>query len=595
MSTGGEDELIGMSSQGLVEAPESSHSSIVSSRLSDIWSHFGKQLDEIDDLEKRLNEKSCRIRRRVSNLLDQVPTHRRSHLRVFVTHKYDEDSPPEDANRKWTMVIEGKLLIGMMDHMSAAKVDQEWAHAALGQTRATTATTAAAPSPTAGTGNVSATNNEGNIAAEGSGAASAAFLGRSVDRRSGGGEKEEDEPPAVIFTHLFDKLTVQLTTIYQPKNPPSAKSVTPKKSRSTKRKSPVPQPEVAIHPRLLSRSKSTKIVWTKDAAPDAHAFFVSYCHDDETDPPPPNTKFHSVVASISLVPTRTEPMYKPCSSLADSFFPKHRDDASRRRSPGKKRKSDGGSASIPESQDELPPIALDNNIYVPSLLTMNEIIMALFQYIQDKNLHDPSDKSLIRCDKVLANIFDCETFNFSELRELLLSKSLITKVEASDDPIALTYIMKEGNVSPQEPPDPSKTPKDHEDDSHHQVLSFDTDVWVPSLFHYRSREIMRRIKKREFEFTSSRTKGRYLLVARRGNEDLVKNKIELAVSGRGYSSSNIPVFLALARAAPPGSEARSSGQTDSKICSLVHRLEEHSNGAEASWNLVDACRRLGQK
>ena len=585
-STSEENDLIAMANHGTGHAQGSESQSAL------IWSHYGKQLDAIDDLEKRLNEKSCRVRRRVSNLLDQVPTHRRSHLRVFVTHKYDkvEEAPQKNGSRKWTMVIEGKLLVGLLDHKSAARVEQEGAHAAMGQSR-TSVANAAASSLTVGTRNAPIVNVEGS-GVDVSGVPAASSLGRSADRRSGGGEKEEDEPPAVIFTHLFDKLTVQFTTIYQPKNPPSAKSSTPKKSRSTKRKSPVPQSEVAIHPRFLTRSKSTKVVWTKDATPDANAFFVSYCHDNEADPPPPNTKLHSVVASISLVASRTEDMYKPCSLLADNFFPKHGDDVSRRRATGKKRKTDGGAAATPENEDDTP-IALDNDIYVPSLLTMNEITMALFQYIQDKNLLDPSDKSLVRCDKVLAGIFDCETFNFSELRGLLLSRNLVTKIDSSDDPIALTYIMKEGNVSPQDPTDPLRGPKE-DDDTHHQVLSFDMDVWVPGLFHYRTRELMRRIKKREFEFTSSRTKGRYLLVARRGNEDLVKNKIELAVSGRGYSARNIPVFLALARAAPPASEARKSGQTDSKLCSLVQRLEEHTNGAEAGWSLVDACRRLGK-
>lgn len=219
--------------------------------------------------------------------------------------------------------------------------------------------------------------------------------------------------------------------------------------------------------------------------------------------------------------------------------------------------------------------------------------MALYRYIVDKNLQDANDKSLIVFDKVLSNLLECESMNFSDLQQALLTKNLVVPVGPDDEPIVLTYVMKKETTSPQQPLSTLEKKDAEEQVGHHnQVLSFDTDVAVPSYFHYRSRELMRKIKRREYEYTSSRTKARYLLVASKGNEDIIKSKIEQVISGQGFAAENIPIFLALARAAPPNSEARAAAQIDAKTCALVERLEECSRKAEAAWDLVDACRGL---
>jgi chromatin remodeling complex protein RSC6 len=414
------------------------------------------------------------------------------------------------------------------------------------------------------------------------------------------GEKEEDPVEPVIFTHFFDKVVIRFQTIYQPIENPNTPSLTPKKGRSAKRKSDKIEVIPTIHPKHLKSSETTKIVWTKNQTPDAHAFMVAYTNKESQIPPPPDMKFHSVVAIITMHTTRAEPCYKPNAELADKFFPKHRNDDARQQrsttSVHKRKKTESD-----EAQESSSVIALENEIHVPSLLNMDEIIMALFQYIYDKKLQDPTDKSLVVCDKVLSGLFEGDSFNFSQLESLLLSKELITEVTADEDPINLTYILTESTASLQVPlgtSDPAAaTAKEETTDGSVQTpqpLSFDMDVSVPALFHYRTRELMRRIKRREFEYTSSRTKARYLLVASRGNEDIVKNKIEQVVSGRGYSAENIPIYLALAKAAPANSEARASAQTDAKICSLLERLEEFSRGAETAWDLVDACRGMSQ-
>jgi hypothetical protein len=48
--------------------------------------------------------------------------------------------------------------------------------------------------------------------------------------------------------------------------------------------------------------------------------------------------------------------------------------------------------------------------------------------------------------------------------------------------------------------------------------------------------------------------------------------------------------LALAKSAPPNSEARAAAHMDAKICSLLDRLQHHTKAAKAAWDVVDACR-----
>jgi chromatin remodeling complex protein RSC6 len=578
-------------------------------RIPEIWAHFMAQMDQIDELEKRLNEHATRSRRRIASVLDQFSPHRRSHLRMFVTHNNKKQQYDlHHSNNKWTLVIEGKLLVGLLDHKSAARVEQEGAlSTGREQPKRTSSSnsnnnssddnTKKEPPPTPTTNSATTTTpTSASKAAADQDAATSASRDRSQYRTVGDKEEEPVEP--ILFTHFFEKLTVVFQTVYQPKSPPSAASSlhTPKKSR--KRKSTEPKDtsgnsktnnnstQNPVHPKHLRTSKATTLEWTKKDSQDANAFLVHY--DDNESDIPADMKFHSVVATITMHSMRSsEALYKPSSALADAFFPKHKNyDTTGGRRDNTKRN---------------PP--LDNDIQAPSLLTMNEITMALFQYIQDKRLHDPSDKSLIVCDKTLTGLLECESLNFSQLHQTLLSKNLVLPVGPEEEPTVLTYVMTEKTTSPQEPPGTeqssgslaSTAAAEADDDHTHQVLSFDMDVSFPGLFHYRARDVLRRIKRREFEYTSSRTKARYLLVASRGNEDIVKNKIEQAVSGQAFSVENIPVFLALAKAAPPNSEARNASQIDAKTCALVERLDECSRSAEAAWDLVEACQGLGRK
>ena len=555
--------------------PSSEVSPSTASRLPEMWEQFQEKMAQIDQLEQRLDEQANRMRRRMTNLLDHTDTHRRSHMRMFVTHTKVDDSETSNTSGeatisnnssnsssnsdKWNLIVEGRPLVGQLDFESAAQTDKDGGPHHLVKA-------AEGDTPLVSPKDVSETPEPG----------SAKFVFKSV------GDNEEDPVKAVQFTHFFSKAWVSFRTIYQPLVNPAKAAMEdlapPKKARSNKRKTPdpLPEPVAQVDPKYLTPANTTtNLVWARTQTADAHAFRFEY---NDTADPPHDKKRYSVVATVNLIPIRPIQMFKPNKALAGMFFPfalKDQDRAERKR-----QKMENG----PTREDLIP---LDNEIYVPSLLTLQEIDSAIFQYVQEKRLQDATDKSLVVCDTKLTSLFQVESFNFSQLESMLLSRELIRAVGPEEDPIELTYIMSPSSVAPQAPrtaPVPGTI---------QQVLSFDMDVYIPSLFPNRARDLMRKIKRREFEYTSSRTKARYMLVASKANEDKVRTQIEQVVSGRGYNPDNVPVYLALARSAPKFSEARASAQTDARICTLLQKIDEQSREAEDAWDLVEACRNLG--
>jgi hypothetical protein len=653
------------------------------SRVPEIWSNFFRQLNKIEQMEMRVNEHVSRSRRRIMNLLEQTPSHRRTHLRMFVSHFFDK------FKGIWTLAIEGKLLVGNLDHMNANKVDQEGVLSArdndegkdeeqrIKKSRSDEKSSSSPENSDASSGGAQSSSTDPVAAAN-----SALFSTPISDRFQQSyriGEKEEDPVPPLVFTHCFDKIEVTFRTIYQPRGTGSGKAPSlssasfVKKSRSNKRKSAGQQaqdePE-KVNPKLLKASDPTKLVWRKSDTIDSHAFFVKYNNHFSERPPPPGMRFHSVVAKIELYPTRpgtgisvnkyqfqhqqdvnAEPLYQIVHPvLAEQFFPRHVFEQSSKDKADQANEDDSGAMktdSGPQEQQATPfktaedeAIPLENDIQIPSFLTYNEISTSIFRYIQDNELHDPTDRSNIICDKLLTEILDVESMNFGQLKQLLVRKDLIRRVGApsssgassflspqksggSNDqkqdpvmPVVLTYVMTEQTTSPHVPtgyeeesekPDEALSPasaatasaiakrraayNSQEDPDHNPtVISFDMDVAIPSFFNYRARDLLRRVKKREFEYTTCRTKARYLLVASKGNEDMIKTRIEKAVSGQGYERDNIPVFLALAKAAMPHSEARGSAQIDARTCDIVARIEEASQNVELAWEEVDDVR-----
>ena len=661
---GGQTEsVVSMDSTAMVESKQPT------SRAPLIWSNFFRQLERIEQLEMRVEEHVSRSRRRIMNLLEQTPSHRRTHLRMFVSHFFDK------FKGIWTLAIEGKLLVGNLDHANANKVDREGVLSArdIEEEKDETKKKKARPnenqdsstSENAATSNTTADSN----------GLSATPISDRIQQSYRIGEKEEDPVEPIVFTHCFDKIEVTFRTIYQPRGTGLQKASLSivKKSRSNKRKSGQQAQEevVDVNPKLLKASDTTKLVWRKTDTEDSRAFLVKYNNHFSERPPPPGMRFHSVVAKIELYPSRpgsgvnankydfrhqqdvnAEPLYQIVHPvLAKKFFPRHAFDSetSKSNDDPSQSKTDvsggpkDGTGESDSQQQQAPPfktakeeeIPLENDVRIPAFLTYNEISMSIFRYIQDNNLHDPIDRSTIVCDKLLTEILEVESMSFGQLQQLLISKNLIRRVGASSSseatsllspqkgganlnqepvmPVVLTYVMTEQTTSPHIPPgyeEESEKPADEtsaasataiarrraayatqEDPDHNPtVVSFDMDVAVPSFFNYRARDLLRRVKKREFEYTTCRTKARYLLVAAKGNEDSIKTKIEKSVSGQGYEVDNIPVFLALSKAAMPGSEARGAAQIDARTCDIVGRIEEASQNVESAWEEVDAIR-----
>jgi len=123
----------------------------------------------------------------------------------------------------------------------------------------------------------------------------------------------------------------------------------------------------------------------------------------------------------------------------------------------------------------------------------------------------------------------------------------------------------------------------------HNLLSCDIDMDVPSLLHFRTRDILRRIKVREYEYTSSRTRAIRTVQSTGADEDVVRERLDDIVKGRALTLGHAQVLLALAKSAPPGSEARREAHIDARTAMLLDRLEHHSKMAKAYWDIVKAC------
>lgn len=411
--------------------------------------------------------------------------------------------------------------------------------------------------------------------------------------------------------------------------------------------------------------------------------------------------------------------------------------------------NDGDSSSTTTTNTKIPSSVppIDNDINIPKVFTMDEILTAFYIYITDKKLqqkpasgastsssaagnvntvtttgsqnNDPStiatgtiaankssSPTLVYNDAKLQTIFNQPTMEFHQIKNLLLSKNLITPTilgTPGDVPIVLTYIMKEDNASldpmyiyddeviqvvekekddeivkasnddnidvqcPEQKNKDGDAEKKDEKEKENQIeynqassteeiddkkkevnstenktedmdttttissnkksesappnkrrkvsntgknqnqskkatqadhlshipnlLSCDIDIDVPHLFHSRTREILRRIKIREYEYASCRTKALRLVQHSRVSENDAKILLEDVIRGKGMTKDHIPVCLALAKASQSGSEARIGSHIDARMSMLMGRLEHHTRNAQACWELVKHCHR----
>jgi SWIB/MDM2 domain len=615
------------------------------SRLHSLIDAYHEKIFQIEELERKVDARAAQTRRRLANLLDahhpshqshhqslphqnrpQSASHRSSHIRIFVTHKLvpPPPPPPQDPSAPYLVMpdppppeyklqVEGRLLVGHLDHESAAAYDLR--------------TEYVAPAD-------------------------------DLDRSKG--EQEEPDVAAIHCTHFFSRAVVQWEPLYvQKPNPMSKKApvkakVPPpagKKSRrgssstSSSNKSssanPAPVPfEEEVDPATLVRGSVTTMEWTRTMTGDAHLWCFHYKM-----PAPPGYHLmpHSVMATVRLYSARHDDLWLPKDTVPGlvTLFSSHitADEpvaasataaaaapaipgaggsgsgtapaaAGSSSSKSKKRKADeavatataassssgaAGAASAgapddsatfarPTTPPDRPPLSLDNSIDIPQGLTWREIGKAFCVYIQDRDLTDPNDKATVVCDDLLRQLFQVDRFPFAQLHRLLTHHQLFISI--SSEPVELTYLLKPETALPNN--DRQLTKAQHRE-LHYSLLQLDMDVSVPSLFPFRCRELLRRIKRRELEYTSSRTKARYLLMARRAkSEDSVKTLIDDVVGGRAIDRELQPVLAALAKSTPPNTEARMAAHCDMRMSYLLERVREQVAEAQEAWDVVDA-------
>ena len=126
------------------------------------------------------------------------------------------------------------------------------------------------------------------------------------------------------------------------------------------------------------------------------------------------------------------------------------------------------------------------------------------------------------------------------------------------------------------------------------MLSCDIDIDVPNLFHNRSKDVLRRIKNREFEYTSARTKAFRSLLATNVHEETARHVLGDAARGRGYASYHKKAWMALAQGSHEGGEAQNAAMIDLRTTSLVEKLEEKCSMARGFASAVQACKGLGE-
>jgi hypothetical protein len=339
-----------------------------------------------------------------------------------------------------------------------------------------------------------------------------------------------------------------------------------------------------------------------DMAVDADVISFKY-----TQPPQnkSNTEtVHSVLARVELYRHHMEPMsdrpgdvpyYVLSADMQQWFFPHHGpaltdilsgqpqtfDNDNNMESTSEKKDSVTGNQNV-LSTELVPPS--HNQVFIPHTLTMIEISNALFVYIRDRKLVATGD--VVHADQKLQDLLGMEQFSFSQLQQLLKSRNLIQEATVAPQPIRVTYILEEESAST----------LGVTEDKDVSLLQMDVDVTIPSYFPYRARELLRRIKRRELEYTSSRTRARWLLqtntLTKSDDGRIIRQAIEQAVQQQRLpvSSELVPVYLALAKAAPPQTEARMAGHVDARTAYLWSQLEEQLPSVYRAREAAEACR-----
>jgi hypothetical protein len=586
-----------------------------SSSLPEIYETHRNILQRLDDLEHRLASRVAAHRRRAINILEET-SDRRTHMRVFVSHRLDDESnhpvehkaavapppkplggkdfgallsvaaahhvlPQKKSHRKWTLVIEGGLLIKQLDYDSAKEVDRRW--------------DAGLPL----LGNVSTTDPNDSLRAN-------KYEISSRNQFTSEVQEFNKSAKPLMFTHLFDKLEVEMKAV--------------KESLSSEDPAPSTE-ETAVGHQVKSFTRK------KANTPDSHAFLIVYNEEgripltnpnqnDQNESPKAEYDSDYISAQIRLYRRQgKEDMYVPSDQMSEVFFPSF---IGKKPLPQNSKKRKAQDSSI-EPLSDVP-----KDVIIPNTLTMDEALHAIFFYIRTRNLNDPTDCSIINFDETLAELFGSNRMLLAELRKTLIERGLLVKVEAETHPIILNYKMTvdgaeplvEEKLSDQDTqvkdissPQPSATrrrssndggkgkdesaEKQPPKDPHLQtMLSCDIDIEIPNIYHLRTRDILRRINHREHEYTSCRNKAKNSLVATGISEDTAKQAVDDTIIGSNLTPDLKQVWMALANGSHEGGEAQRAALIELRTASLMEKLEERTAIARGHWDIVEACRSL---
>ena len=617
-------------------------------------------------------------------------------------------------SNKWNLIIEGKLLIGHLDHERAQFMERGLKTKAIKEGRRYV------------THSEMVVNTEQMTSRE-----------RAATRFMHDREGEERVVP-ILFSHFFDRVSVSFQTFQKKvdtnngddndvdmssnseleseqapfsgrKGKGRRTSTTPQKKKSNKgfaqkkSKSPVPKiPEKETYSKIGS---TTSLFWNRQrpnsggnsnsnsnanpplqSALDTHAF-----HAVRTESVEPPSYENVVVATIRLHRRDQEQKYKPSLKFSQKLLPFLSSSST----------SDINKKPKPIQEMDAPPE--ESDVYIPPVISMDDALDAVYQYVLHHNLlhlHDPAAAAakaenlsgddpaaaagnvnvnvnmnmninmninssqhsnprtpgisnnnnnitevptmMISNDGLLEEVFGCKQMDMSTMKESLIGKGLLVPSvigTPGDCPILLSYVMKKdtafhgsstctGKASAEKGKtnmkssvivkdgipsisvdttapeakrrrtstspipmydDPASILSEDEEPTSN-MLSCDVDIDVPHLFHSRCRDILRRIKIREYEYTSCRTKAMRTVELTKASEDIVKDRLENIVRGKPLTSGHQQVLAALAKAAPIGCEARISAHADARTTMLFDRMEQHCEKARSCWEIVDICR-----
>lgn len=477
--------------------------------------------------------------------------------------------PQKKSTRKWTLVIEGGLLIQQLDHDSATDVDRR---------------------RDAGLPLLGRIHDE----AEGDDSLRAKKYEMSAKNQFQTEIQELKTAKPLMFTHLFDRMEVEMKAVKESSNEDGDASTTQVKS----------------------------FTWNRDKSltPDSHAFFVVYNEEgrvpltdpndkDSTEAPKAQYNSDFITTRIKLYRRQGTELYKPSDSLCQVLF-------------------NGKKPAIPQSKkrkaqdvsnEQLSDIPKD--VIIPNTLTMEEVLRAIFYYIRTRNLHDPADLSVINFDDALTELFGIHRMSLADLRRTLLEKGLLVRVGPGTHPIILNYKMTKEGAEPLKEEKPEDSPNTTSIEStkgkeqttrtrssndtgnekadptnkqaHFQtMLSCDADIDIPNIYNLRTRDILRRINHREHEYTSCRNKAKNALVATKIGEEAAKQAIDETITGSNLSSDLKQVWMALANGSHEGGEAQRAALIELRTISLMEKLEEKTALARGYWDVVEACRLL---